>query len=160
MGTSYIFLSDNSLVSSFFQTWPLSVEQCNSDDPSTVFTFFRFSYFQVFAFSRFYYFFVFLKSFNFQYSSFYSWISSICLIHIYSWISSICLIHISAFFAKSISFAENFTGSGRIKSLKQWFGEICRLVFFIGYYVNSTKAWLKDHELEEIPVLGIWKNCA
>ena len=50
----------------------------------------------------------------------------------------------------NVAFADDFTGFGKLESLKQWLGEICRLGPFIGYYVNPTKTLLivKGHELE------------
>ena len=47
----------------------------------------------------------------------------------------------------NVAFPDDFTGCGKLESLKQWFGEICRLGPFIGYYANPTKTWLivKDH---------------
>ena len=51
----------------------------------------------------------------------------------------------------NVAFTNDFTGCGKLESLKRWLGEICRLGPFIGYYVNSTKIWLRviDHELEK-----------
>ena len=47
------------------------------------------------------------------------------------------------------TFGEDFTA--KFEFLKPWFGKICRLGAFIGYYVNPTKTWLlvKDRELEK-----------
>ena len=55
----------------------------------------------------------------------------------------------------NVAFADGFAGCGKLESLKQWFGEMCRLGPFIGYYVNPTKTWLivKDHEL----LKAFWK---
>ena len=52
----------------------------------------------------------------------------------------------------NVAFADDFTGFGKLESLKQWFGEICRLGPFIRYYVNPTKTLLivKGHELETV----------
>ena len=51
----------------------------------------------------------------------------------------------------NVAFVDDFTVCGKLESLKQWFGEICRLAPFIGHYVNPTKIWLivKDHELDK-----------
>ena len=59
--------------------------------------------------------------------------------------------HSSSNLFYNVAFANDFTGCGKLESLKQWFGEICRLDPFIGYYVNPTKTWLivKNHELHK-----------
>ena len=59
--------------------------------------------------------------------------------------------HLSGNSFDNATFADDFTGCGKLESSKQWFGEICRLCPFIGYYVYRTKTWLivKDHELEK-----------
>ena len=46
----------------------------------------------------------------------------------------------------NVVFADDFTGCGKLETLKQLFGKI-----FIGYYVNPTKMWfiVKDHELQK-----------
>ena len=51
----------------------------------------------------------------------------------------------------NVDFADDFPGRGKLKSLKQWFDEICRRGPFIRYYVNPTNTWVivKDHELEK-----------
>ena len=42
----------------------------------------------------------------------------------------------------NVAFADDFTVYGKLESLKQWFGEICRLGPFIGYYVSPAKKFL------------------
>ena len=39
----------------------------------------------------------------------------------------------------NVDFADDFPGRGKLKSLKQWFDEICRRGPFIVYYVSPTK---------------------
>ena len=51
----------------------------------------------------------------------------------------------------NVAFADDFTGCGKLESLKQWFGEFYRLCLFNGCYVNPTKTWVtfKDIELQK-----------
>ena len=51
----------------------------------------------------------------------------------------------------NVAFTDNFTGWGKLESLKQWFRENFRLGPFIGYHVNPNKTLLidKDHELQK-----------
>ena len=48
--------------------------------------------------------------------------------------------------------AGDFTGCGKLESLKWWFGETSRLGPFIRFCVSTTKTWLivKDHELQKL----------
>ena len=41
-----------------------------------------------------------------------------------------------------VAFADDFTGCGKLDSLREWFDEIVRLGPYIGYYVNPKKSWL------------------
>ena len=51
----------------------------------------------------------------------------------------------------NVAFGDDFTVCGKLESLKQWFGKICRLSPFIGYYVSPAKKLLivKDDELQK-----------
>ena len=39
-----------------------------------------------------------------------------------------------------VAFADDFTGCGKLDSLREWFDEIVRLGPYIGYHVNPKKS--------------------
>jgi len=51
---------------------------------------------------------------------------------------------------KSVTFADNFAGAGKLQSLRSWWNAITRLGPLLGYYPKASKSWLIVKEVEKL----------